>query len=268
MISVVVVSFNTKELLKNCLTSLEEHLPKVAAEIIVVDNNSRDGSAEMVEKYFPEVRLICTEENIGFGSANNVGMRLAKGDIFWLLNSDAQVLASPGPVLKFMEDTGATLVGVQLVEFGGKLQKYTCGSFFNLLSPIKKLLPTFTPPWEREDPVEVDWVSGASMFLKREISEAIGGFDEAYFMYFEDQDFCYRAKQAGFRVYYNPKYAVVHGSGSSFRGDRKAAKKLYYRSMRRFFMKTRPRWEGAVLEVALYFWEKFLRFLKSGKMVR
>ena len=250
MISVVVVSFNTKELLRTCLGSLGRYLPS-EAEVIVVDNASEDGSAKMVRERFPEIQLVRLEKNIGFGSANNVGMRLAKGDIFWLLNSDTEVLSSPKPVLKFMKDFDASLVGVRLVNSWGEVQKYICGGFHNLLSPIMKFWPFRLAPWNEECPLEVDWVSAASLFLKRKVFEETQGFDEEYFMYFEDQDLCFRAKKVGFRVYYYPDYEVRHLEGKSFKDDKRAMKSVYYQSLRRFFRKTRPGWEGLVLKIAL-----------------
>ncbi len=263
MLSVIVVNYNTRDLLLECLYSLKKHL-RSNFEVIVVDNNSKDKSAAAVRSEFPNVHLIKLEENRGFGFANNVGMREAQGDIFWLLNTDTKVNASPHPVLNFMEKNQVGIVGSRLVLPNGSDQPFVCGDFFSLATPFKfkKLMPFSQPCWCKSNPLEVDWVTGASMFVSRRVYEVTGGFDEDFFMYFEDQDFCYRAKNHGFKIYYYPQFSVEHKVGQSFDNDRAIMKKNYYASMRRFIRKTRPPWEAWIMGLCLDIWEKFVyRFI-------
>jgi len=255
MLSVIVISYNTKKLLASCLSSLRKNLPQ-GAEIIVVDNASKDGSAAMVQQDFPSVRVLMLDQNRGFGAANNLGMSEAHGDIFWLLNSDTQVGNSPEDVLDFMRKPQVGIVGNRLILPDGSLQKYVCGKFYNIFTPILKLLPGRSLPWESREISAVDWVTGASLFLKRKVFEALHGFDEDFFMYFEDQDLCLRAKKQGFGVFFYPHYAVKHYSGASFAGSKRASKVAYYRSLRLFFEKHRPPWERWLLGKLLSVWEK------------
>jgi len=259
MLSVIVVSYNTRKLLLECLNSLVSYLDK-SSEIVVVDNNSQDGSVEMVNQQFPRISCVTNKTNLGFGTACNQGMSQAKGDSFWILNSDTRVVSSPQNVLEFMQRRHADIVGTYLELPNGTPQKYTCGYFFNIITPLKKLLPFKTKIWESPCPLEVDWVSGASIFLRRDVYKKTGGFDEEFFMYFEDQDFCLRAKECGFKVFYYPRYKVIHNSGGSFTESREDPKKLYYQSMRYFFKKHRPRWEYRLIRRLLAVWETLQNF--------
>ncbi|OQX51144.1 hypothetical protein B5M47_01750 [candidate division CPR3 bacterium 4484_211] len=253
MLSVIIVNYNTKKLIKRCLTSVYRWL-KDPLEVIIVDNNSTDGSRLMIKKDFPQAKLISLGKNIGFGGANNLGLRSAQGDLFLLLNSDAYLISSPSAIVNFIKKTDADLVSPRLIKANGTTQKYICGNFYNLFSPIKKLLPG-TKPWNSAKPIKVDWVSAAALFLTRKAYLKTGGFDETYFMYFEDQDLCYRAQKAGLNIYYYPKYAICHDEGGSSKGNKKKIKKYYYQSLIKFFQKTRPHWEELVVSLSL----KFLR---------
>ncbi|MFW6110018.1 MAG: glycosyltransferase family 2 protein [Patescibacteria group bacterium] len=256
MLSVIIVSYNTRDLLAECLSSLNKYLPK-DSEVIVVDNASEDGSVQMVRKRFPQFRLIDLYENRGFGGANNVGACLAAGDLLWFLNSDAVLHSSPRPVLDFFAHNSVGILGTKLVDSDGTIQRYVCGSFYTLFTPLRKYLPWAPAPWKASEPRKVDWVSGASMFVQQSVMDQLDGFDEQYFMYFEDQDLCYRAKKAGYLVYYFPFYEVEHYEGGSF-SKRKDAKLLYYKTFRKFVKKTRPKWESWLLAKLLTVWKKLL----------
>ncbi len=256
MLSVIVVNFNTRKCLKTCLESLERSLQE-KHEIIVVDNASNDGSVQLIRSKFPEVKLISLEENVGFGAANNRGMNNAQGDIFWLLNPDTELLSSPTTVLDFMENNQVDIVGTRLEDAGGSTQSFTCGCFYNVFTPLKRPFHFLGSCWEIKEPMEVDWVTGASMFITREVYQALHGFDESYFMYFEDQDLCYRAKQLGFKVYYYPLFSVKHMVGQSFRQRKKHMKSLYYESLRLFYKKTRSPLEAKLASLLLDSWEAF-----------
>ncbi len=251
--SVIVVSFNTRDLQRECLTSLREEcarLPEagvpadrslsvgsedLTAEILVVDNASHDGSADMVAAEFSRpgvpVRLIRSDVNLGFGAANNRAIEAARGRYVVLLNSDAFLHPGAlGRALVHMDaDTSAGIGGARLVFPDGAWQPSArsfpaiWGDAF-LLTGLASRFPrsrffaaaerTWADPLE---PAEVDWVTGAFMILRREALKRAGLFDPAFFLYSEEVDLCRRVKAAGFRVLYWPDIVVTHMHGKSSR---------------------------------------------------
>lgn len=230
-VSVVVVSFNTKQLLRDCLQTLKARAGDVTLEIIVVDNASRDGSAAMVEDEFPEARLIRSDRNLGFAGANNRGFALARGRYVVLLNSDAFVEegALPLSVQKMDAQPRVGLASGRLVGRDGSWQpsarmfpsvtnelltlsglgdKYPHSRFFGRMDR------TWADPME---PAEVDWVPGAYSIIRREALQQIGYFDRRFFLYYEEVDLCLRIKEAGYELWYWPDIVVVHIGGESAR---------------------------------------------------
>jgi GT2 family glycosyltransferase len=236
-VSVIVVSFNTREKLRHCLTALgAEH------EVIVVDNASSDGSPAMVAADFPHAKLVANTENRGFGAANNQGLAIATGELVLLLNSDAYV--APDTVSRLAEvfaDPNVVAAGPRLVNPDGSLQ----GSAARVLGPwavfceqtyLEKLLPgsrLLSPYWIRpsgDDTLDVEQVMGACLMMRP--GER---FDERFFLYCEDTDLCRRLRQRG-RILYVPSLSVVHDLGSSSSQNRWRAvarynhgKELYFR---------------------------------------
>jgi GT2 family glycosyltransferase len=222
-LSVVIVNWNTRELIRNCLASLARHLLGVDHEVIVVDNASHDGSPEMIAADFPDVRLIRNAENVGFGAANNQAMRLARGKWFLLLNSDTE-LVDDSVARLFARVRTAPGLGVAHCRLrfpDGRLQHsaYRFPSVRLALfegTGIYKLLPRRAGAillggyWDYEDERDVDWVAGAFMLLPREVFAQTGGFDERLFMYGEDLEWCYRIRDLGWRIRYYPDAALVH----------------------------------------------------------
>ncbi len=221
MVSIIILSYNTKELLKKCLRSVITHLDKKTFELIVVDNASSDGSSEMVRKDFPEVLLVENKENTGFTKGNNIGAKKVKGDLLLFLNSDTELQDdSLNSMISFMKEKSAGIVGGKMKNTDGSLQRsygkfYTLPRIFFMLVAGEKgeLLSS-----RITSPQQVDWVSGGFMLVVRKVFEDLGGFDENIFMYIEDMEFCYRAKQKNQAVYFYPQAVVAHhGYGSSNR---------------------------------------------------
>lgn len=230
-VSVSIVSYNTRELLRACLQSLRERSAEneVSLEIIVADNDSHDGSAEMIEQEFPEVLLVRTGGNIGYGRANNRAFESSRGRYFFVLNSDTEVL--PGALRAMRDsldehpDVGA--VGAQLVLPDGAIQPScatdpTLAAFFWEQTRLDRILPrnritgSYTMTyWNYDEPREVEQVCGACLFVRREAWQAIGGFDPAYFMYFEDTDLCLRLRRAGWPIWFLPTARIRHRLGGS-----------------------------------------------------
>lgn len=243
-LSVIIVSWNVRDLLRDCLRSVIQGLsPAVPHEIIVVDNASTDGSAAMVRAEFPTVTLLVNAENLGFARANNRGLCVSRGRYVVLLNSDTVV---PAPALEalvaFMDahpDAGA--VGPRLLRPDGSVQPYAFGGDptlgYLLRRGIRRLL--FGRPlhdWATEDVRPVDWVSGACLMVRREAIEQAGLLDENIFMYFEDNDWCLRIRRAGWRVYYDPQVAITHIGGQGLVRN-PAAARAYRESLRYFYRK-------------------------------
>jgi asparagine synthase (glutamine-hydrolysing) len=228
-LSIVIVNWNTRDILRDCLASIRRHMDGVSYETLVVDNASSDGSADMVATEFPEVRLLRNETNTGFGRANNQAMRAARGRWFLLLNSDTELLDSSVPELlqrvKQLPDLGAAHCKMLLPD--DRVQHST-GRFASLrLSLLEdlglyKLLPRerradvlLNGYWDHEDERDVDWISGAFMLLPREVFEKTGGFDERLFMYGEDVEWCQRIRANGWRIRHFPQAVIRHRDHAS-----------------------------------------------------
>lgn len=251
-LSIIIVNFNAIKLLRDCLESIRASAPNHRLQVIVVDNASRDGSVAMVRDEFPEVQLIDNPTNAGFTRANNQGIEVAKGRHILLLNNDTRVLAdSMGRTIDFLDknpDVGAA--GLKLLNQDGSLQ-LSCRRFpsfsqalFNHNSILTQVFPNnpFSRSYlmtdiQRDVVQDVDWVSGACLFIRREVIDAIGGLDERFFMYSEDVDYCFRVWKAGWRVTYIPIGEVVHLIGQSTRKARFRTVFERHKSMYRFYAK-------------------------------
>ncbi len=239
-VSIILVSFNTRDLLRECLTSLREEctrLPEgVSAEILVVDNGSRDGSADMVAAEFSgsdvPVRLTRSDVNLGFGVANNRAIEVSQGRYLVLLNSDA--FFHPGALARATAHMGADpaagIGGARLVGRDGAWQP-AARMFPSILRdafvltglasrfPRSRIFGAAERTWaDPATPAEVDWVTGAFMILRREALAKAGLFDPAFFLYCEEVDLCRRVKHAGFHVRYWPDIVITHLHGESSRG--------------------------------------------------
>ena len=259
-LSVVIVNWNTKNLLIQCLQSLKQTLQTLRTEIFVVDNGSTDGSKEKVREGFPEVVLIDNPSNLGFARANNQAMRLSTGKYTLLLNPDTQVKEGAIETLKAFMDNHpeAGVVGAQLLNSDGSKQN-SIANFPSLAtellnkSLLRGLFPGRFPGKERaySEPIEVDSVIGACMMVRREAMEQVGLLDEEYFLFLEETDWCYRIRRAGWKIYHHPKAEIYHFQGKSAEKDKKRAKVEYYRSRYQFFKKNRGFWRWFVLLIGL-----------------
>ncbi len=236
-LTVIIVNWNTRELLADCLKSIYEYNRSLTLQVIVVDNQSHDASADMVQKEFPQTLLIQAGDNLGFSKANNLGLRQAQGRYVLFLNPDTLFIDdSLMRCLRFVwEHPAAGLVGCRLLNADRSLQK---GSFISLglfcTLFVNLGLHVFLPnAWRRRlflvdrdyDHVQkIDWMRGAFMLIEREKLDRVGFFDENLFMYAEDLDLCLRVKQAGWQNYYCNECAVIHYGNASAQhqfGDRR-----------------------------------------------
>jgi N-acetylglucosaminyl-diphospho-decaprenol L-rhamnosyltransferase len=242
-VSVVVVTWNALPWVEQCLESVRGH------EAIVVDHGSTDGTLELVRERFPEVRVI-EQENKGMGGGNNAGMRAADGRYFFLLNSDAWVVDDALDKLVAFADgqPGAAVVGPKLLNVDGSLQRSVRGEptlwrlateylFIRKLAPhSKRLNPLYRGDFDHDRVEEVDWLFGPALLVRREAADAVGLFDEDFFMFSEEVDWMTRFRRAGWTVVFFPDAEVVHVGGASHGG------RMYVENLRghlRWFAKHR-----------------------------
>lgn len=230
-LSIIIVNFNTSRLLQDCLSSIFKHGLKHKFSVVVVDNASSDGSAEMVEKKFPKVKVIKSEKNLGFAGGNNLGIKAGEAKYYLLLNSDTIVsVGSLDSLVDFMDMSGFGVGSCKLLNKDGSFQAnagdlpfglplfFWLSGWDDILPKIREYLPSFHRKFKSfyNGEKEVGWVSGSVMIIKREVALSIGGLDEGIFMYCEDTDYCIRAKRAGFKVGWTDKTEIYHlGGGSS-----------------------------------------------------
>jgi GT2 family glycosyltransferase len=228
-VSIIIVNWNTRRILHDCLTSIYKETEAYSFETIVIDNNSTDCSAQMVKTEFPQVLLISNSKNVGFATANNQGIRITRGRYILLLNSDVVILDDAiSKVISFADSNcKAGVVACRVCNPDGTLQS-TCFMFPSLLNVIlsvtylHKLFPKNAflgrerIGWfDWSNVCEVDVVAGCFMLVRREAIEQVGLMDDRYFMYGEETDWCYRFKQAGWKVIFAPVAKIIHIGGSS-----------------------------------------------------
>ncbi|MDH7515633.1 MAG: glycosyltransferase [Bacteroidota bacterium] len=252
LVSVIIVNYNVRDLLANCLHSLRPALHGITHEIFVVDNDSDDGSVEMLERDFPAVRVFRNPENVGFARANNIALAHAAGDFILLLNPDTLVQEDTVATLieRFREHPDVGMAGCKILTPNGTLEPACRRSFpspwvaftkltgLSALFPRSRLFARYNMTYRSEDETyEVDAISGSFMMLRREVYERVGGLDESYFMYGEDLDWCHRIRQAGWRILYVHETKIVHYGGESTRRSSIDAQTLFYRAMEVFVRK-------------------------------
>jgi len=252
-LSVVIVSYNVRRFLEQALRSVFAALEGLEGEVWVVDNASSDGSVQMVREQFPQVKLIANEENVGFARANNQAIAQARGRYVLLLNPDTVVRKDTFRIMvKFMDEhPEAGAAGCKVLNPDGTLQLACRRGFptpmvaFYKIVGLSSLFPksrrfgrynmTYLNP---DEVAEVDAVSGSFMMVRREVVEKVGVLDPSFFMYGEDIDWCYRIKQAGWKVYYVPYTEIVHFKGESTKTVPRVRNQVeFYRAMYLFVRK-------------------------------
>jgi len=276
--SVIVVSWNTRELLRQCLQSIVDEPGvqilaagadpaqpaqpgQVLVEIVVVDNASDDGSAQMVQADFPQARLIANRHNAGFARANNQAIAQARGRVLFLLNPDAYLL--PGALAglaRFLRDhPEAAAAGPNVLNPDGSWQAAVfrfatlwdlfCEAVF--LSVLWPRSPLFARKelggFDRNAVREVDWVQGCALAVRRTVWDVVGPFDEGYWMYVEELDWCRRAKGLGYRIFFTPDAQVIHYGKRSVAKARSSVMPLGFRSHFRYYRK----FDGRAKELAV-----------------
>src|SRR3990170_171519 len=285
-VSIIIVSWNTRDILRNCLASVFRNILESSCEVIVIDNGSSDGSVGMVQKDFPQVILIKNKENKGFAAANNQGIRIATGRYILLLNSDTIVLGDAiSKTIQFADsEPQAAVVGCQILNTDRTIQQscFMFPSILNMLLAITYMYKIFPRSkylgrermtwWDHSDLREVDVLKGCFMLVRRESIEQIGVMDEQFFIYGEETDWCWRFKRAGWKCIFAPVGQIIHLGGQSTRMQAGPMLLQLRGSLLLFFKKNKSSVEYliACLLTALFFgvrlpWWAILSLLKPAQ---
>jgi len=269
-LSIIIVNYNTKQLTLNCLQSVYESVTDYHFEVILIDNDSKDGSVEAIRQAYPQVQLIANTENTGFSKANNQGMRVSQGRYVLLLNSDTVVEPDTFDImLRFMDEhleVGAS--GCKVVLPNGSLDKAckrgfpTPSATFYYVSGLTRLYPHHPHinayhrgDLDENEPSPIDCLVGAFMLVRREVIDQVGMLDETFFMYGEDIDWCYRIQQAGWVNYYYPKAKITHHKRASSRNKPYKITYEFHRAIyvlyRKHFKDQHPWWVNSLMYLGM-----------------
>lgn len=278
-ISVVIVSYNSKKDLSILLPSIFQNQTN-DLEIILVDNHSQDNTVSWLKKNYPQVKLIENQKNLGFGAANNQGIKAAKNDLVFLLNPDTVLLKDTLEQVKnwFKNHPDCSIMGLQMLNADGTIQP-SGGHFPNLLNlffwalflddlPIfRRLVKPYQETrksfFKRQR--QVDWLMGAGLVFKKPVFKTLNGFDEKIFLYGEEVELLYRAFKNGYKAWLSPQAKLVHfGYGKSLK---KSAVLGEFKGLKYFFKKHRPKWQLFFLSLILKMSAQ-LRILIFGKILK
>lgn len=241
-LSVIILNYNVRYFLELCIKSVEQAITSIDAEIIVIDNNSSDDSCNMVRQTFPSVKLISNSDNIGFAKANNQAVKQAKGEYICILNPDTVV--SEDAFVKLLEFIKAKsnigAVGCKLIDGSGAFLPESKRNVPVVKVAAQKVFGNgnkyYASNLKENEIGKVDVLVGAFMFMKKEVYNQVGGFDEDYFMYGEDVDLSYKLLQSGLQNYYFGEIECIHFKGESTSKDKKYTKR-FYNAMKLFYKK-------------------------------
>lgn len=251
-LSIIIVSWNVKDMLRNCLRSIYSETKNISFEVIVVDNCSKDGSMEMIRRDFPRVKVIANKKNAGFAVANNQGIKLSKGDFILLLNPDTIILDKTiKKSVEFMnKNKDCGVMGPKILNPDKTIQPSVrkFPEFWPIFLIFLKLPKIFPNLKSVNNYLAVDFnykktktaaqVMGAFMLIRKEILEQVGLLDENFFIWFEEVDFCKRVWDAGYKVCYNSATEIIHYGGQSFKQQKVAKRQfMFFKSAWRYFKK-------------------------------
>lgn len=239
-LSIIIVNYKSKDLLERCVSAVFKNVKGVSFEVIVVNNDEKNPSLALPFTKGEDIKIINSGENLGFGKACNKGAKKAQGRVLLFLNPDTEIVSENIQLIlkEFNSQAKQGIIGPKLLTGGSKTQEWSAGVEVTLFDIIKNNLGFFASKkiWESKRKISCAWVSGAALFIRQDLFQKLGGFDEKFFMYFEDIDLCRRARQAGSQVIYYPDFKVRHLGGKSFI-EKSVQKKYYYASQDHYFQK-------------------------------
>jgi N-acetylglucosaminyl-diphospho-decaprenol L-rhamnosyltransferase len=264
-LSIILVNYNGAEFIFDCLSSIKNLVDLTKCEVIIVDNSSTDHSVSLINDNFPSFKLICSQENLGFGKANNLAVACSQGEYLLFLNTDTILIENTPEILaKYLEQhQDIAAIGSRITFEDGSYQ-LSCGRLPNLVMEIidkirygldRKWHHTFSGIYDRQNLTvqEVGWLTGACLMMRRDIYEQLGGFDESFFMYFEDKDICKRVRDLGSKVVYYPNTSLIHLLGGSSQSTGKNVNAYYRHSQVYYYEKHLGRFQAEILKLYLRF---------------
>lgn len=268
-VSIILVNYNGAQFLDSCLDSIEQFSEYSKHEVVIIDNLSTDNSLEIIKAKLPSCKLICSQVNLGFSKANNLAVKHSHGEHLLFLNTDTILTENTSQILfdYLTANQGIGAVSPRITFRDGSYQ-LSCGSLPNLVTEfIDKIRYGLDRKWHHifgklydkqySTTQSMGWLTGACLMMRRDVFEQLGGFDESFFMYFEDKDICKRVHEAGWKVVYYPKTSLIHLLGGSSSGVQKSANTYYRDSQLYYYQKHLDKFQIAVLKF-------YLRF--SGKL--
>ena len=263
-LSIVIVSYNTSAVLKDCIQSIYENTEHVDYEIIIVDNNSQDDSVSMLKKNFSSVKIIENKDNAGFAKANNQGIEISKGNYILLLNSDTLVRPDClNKLLQFSENNEkAGVVGCRVLNGDMSFQD-SCWHDPNIFSELafftKTIIKNFWDPfthfkfmkyWNHQDVRKVPCLGGCFLWIKKEVIDEVSGLDEDFFMYYEDFEFCHRVRtQTQYGIFYYPLSEIIHLGGKSADRYKHSMVRSCFKSAQIYFEKCYGAWQSWIFTI-------------------
>ena len=262
-LSIIIINYKVKNLLDNCLQSIFSNSENIELDVIVVDNDSQDGSVEMIRKKYSQVTLIDSRKNLGFAKANNLGFEKTKYDYVLLLNPDMQILPHTlENMIKWMDgNPQVSVAGCHLIDQNRRTLPHirrfpSFGDQLSITLKIPHILPSILNNYLRKgfdytQASKVDSIRGAFFMLRRKVYEELNGLDERYFIWFEEVDFCLKVSKSGGEVWYTPVAECIDYVGKSFEQIPRGVTQGYFRdSMIKYFKKWYPAWQWIVLRIA------------------
>lgn len=260
-ISFVIINYKSRDYLDGCIRSIFDKVDDATISNVVIVNSEDEKLNLDAWSNLDKIDIIEINNNVGFGKGHNIGAKSAKGDVLCLFNPDARIVSGDvnDVVDEFKRDSQIGVIGARINKAENKnrkkeVQEWSVGEDINIWNTILNNLgfPRSRKLWSLNVKTEVDWVTGASLFIKKDTFDSVNGFDENFFLYFEDIDLCKRVRHSGKKVFYFPEVEVYHiGGGSS--SDKRKQKRLYYQSQDHYFKK----WFGSKTSKLMKFLRKF-----------
>jgi N-acetylglucosaminyl-diphospho-decaprenol L-rhamnosyltransferase len=278
-LSIIIVSWNVRDYLRSCLSSIIDNQGDLLVEVIVVDSGSADGSTQMIRDEYPSLKLVACNDNVGFPRGNNIGLRDATGRFLLLLNPDTEIISDAlSQMVAYLEENEEVgVVGGQLLNSDGTVQSSRRrfpsiataafeSTWLQPYAPREMIRQYYAEDLPLDDPVEVDWLVGACLMTRREVIDEVGLMDEAYFMYSEELDWCRRIREAGWRIVYLPEAQIIHHVGKSSEQAETERHVNFQRAKLRYFRKYHGRLPTALLRMILllnYVWQLIIEVGKG-----
>ncbi len=251
-LSIIIVSYNDVAYLERCVFSIYRKLANFTNWEIIIVNNDKKQNIYQLPLNFDKIKVINQEKNQGFGAGVNKGVKKAEGKFLLMLNPDTEIiqLRVLDVIKEFKKDKTVGVIGGRIVNRENKNKKWIAGWDMSLYNLIKNNLGLTKSKkiWDSKEKVVCDWVAGTMFFIEKKLFKQLGGFDENFFMYFEDMDLCRRVRLKGRKVIFLPKIKIFHAGGKSY-ADSKIQKKHYYDSLEYYFQKHHSRFDYNLVKI-------------------